>query len=176
MSRGNFTNTTAPPSMGIAPVHYSSGALRGYSRYRGIQYEKDEKAERSRIVGPYLSFETDRPAMTTFQTVLRILNKRDFPFVVDFDGPELGIVRPRDQLVWVDEVLEVLEEMDDTDVPTFLGIRATLMYKDDRDVTVRAKVKVGSETHVKLKVRGTVNRSTWTHVRADIKRKFHVKV
>lgn len=161
--------------MGITPVHYGAGANPAYW-YGGSRYEKDMKAERARIVGPYLSFETERDAMTTFQSMLRLLSKRDFPYVVDFDGPELGITRPRDQVVWVDEVLEVLEEMDDTDVPSLLGIRATLMYKKDRDVTVRVKVKVGSETSVKLKVRGTVDRSTWNHIRADIKRKFHVDV
>ncbi len=175
MVRGNWTSPSAPPSLGFTPVHYSSGAFPVY-QYGKVQYEQDAKAERTRIVGPYLSFETERPAMTTFQSVLRILTKRDFPFVVDFDGPVLGIAKPRDQLVLVDEVLEKLEDMDDTDVPSFLGIRATLMNKEDQDVTVRIKVKVGAETRVKLKVKGTVNRSTWNHIRADITRKFHVKV
>jgi hypothetical protein len=173
--KGNWTSPSAPPSLGHAPVHYGSTGFPVY-HYGQVQYEQDAKAKRTRIVGPYLSFETERPAMRTFRSMLRILAKRDFPFVADFDGPELGITRPRDQVVWVDEVLERLVGMDDTDVPSLLGIRAELMYEHDRDVTVKLKVKVGDGTKVKLKVRGTVNKSTWNHIRADIKRKFHVIV
>jgi hypothetical protein len=96
--------------------------------------------------------------------------------VVDFDGPELGITRPRDECVWVDEVMERLEDLDDTDVPSFLGIRAVLMYEHDHEVIVKLKVRIGSETKVKLKVKGTILKISWNHIRADVKRKFHVKV
>jgi hypothetical protein len=141
-----------------------------------VRFDDNVKAKRTRIVSPYMTFETPRPAMEAFRGMLRILEKRDFPYVVDFDGPELGITRPRDECVWVDEVLDKLVCMDDTDVPSFLGIRAVLMYEHDHEVTVKLKVKVGSETKVKLKVKGTLLKASWNQVRADVKRKFHVKV
>jgi hypothetical protein len=147
-----------------------------FSYHDVVRFDDNVKAKKTRIVSPYLSFETPRPAMETFRGMLRILEKRGFPCVMDFDGPDLGIKRPRDECVWVEEVLDKLVGMDDTDIPSFLGIRTVLMYEPDPSVTVKLKVKVGGETKVKVKVKGTVLRSSWNQIRADVKRKFHVKV
>ena len=175
MVKGNWTAPMAPP--GSVNIPGSSGSPVPRFSYKDVlRFEDNKKAKTTRIVSPYLSFETPRAAMDTFRGMLRVLEKRGFPYVVDFDGPELGITRPRDECVWVEEVLDKLELMDDTDVPSLLGIRTVLMCEHDHEVTLKLKVKVGSETKVKLKVKGTLLKSTWNQLRADIKRKFHVKV
>jgi hypothetical protein len=161
--------------VGVSPIHYGSGTARAI-HYGTIEYDEDKKAKRTRIVSPYMSFETERGAMRTLRGMLKILAKRHFVYVVDFDGPELGITRDRDELVTVDEVLKAMEEMDDTDVPSFLGIRVVLMYKHDRDITAKLKVRIGGETKVKLKVKGTITKTTWNNIRAHTRRKFHVTV
>lgn len=165
----------APPGSGISPMSSGPMAPR-YSHHDLVRFDDNTKAKQTRIVSPYLSFETTKPAMQTFRRMLRVLDKSGFAFVVDFDGPELGIERSREEMVQVDEVIERLAGMDDMDVPSFLGIRATLQYELDEDVTVRLKVKVGGETKVKLKVKGTLTKKVWNQLRADVRRKFHVKV
>jgi hypothetical protein len=154
----------------------SSSTLPRLSYKDVLRFDDNVKAKRTRIVSPYLSFETPRSAMETFRGMLRILERRRFSYVVDFDGPELGITRPRDECVRVEEVLDRLVTMDDTDIPSLLGIRTALMYEHDHGVTLKLKVRTGSETKVKLRVKGTLLRSSWNQIRADVKRKFHVKV
>jgi hypothetical protein len=156
-------------------MHFGSGTAR-IIHSGGIQYGEDKKAKQTRIVSPYLSFETERSAMRTFRGLLEVLAKSDFLYVIDFDGPELGITRPRDEDILVEEVLEALTIHDDDDIPVFLGIRTVLRYKHDREVTAKVKVRTGGETKVKLKVRGTITKHTWNQIRARIRRKFHVKV
>ncbi len=175
MVKGNWTAPMAPPGSGISPMSSGPMAPR-YSRYDVMRFDDNTKAKQTRIVSPYLSFETDRPAMQTFRRMLRVLDNSGFAFVVDFDGPELGIERSREEKVQTDEVIEKLATMDDMDVPSFLGIRATLQYEHDEDVTVRLKVKIGGETKVKVTVKGTLTKHVWNQLRANIRRKFHVKV
>lgn len=174
-TRGNRTRVDNAYGTRLNPASLGPTIPR-FSGHDVLRFDDNIKAKRTRIVSPYLSFGTERSAMATLRKMLGILEKRDFPYVVDFDGPELGIKRPKDECVWVEEVLEKLEEMDDTDVPSLLGIRTELMHERDRSVTARLKVRIGGETKVKLKVKGTVTRSNWDQIRADIKRKFHVKV
>jgi hypothetical protein len=175
MSRGNFTNLPPPARSAINPLTHGPLSTR-LSGYDVVRFDDNVKAKRTRIVSPYLSFETERPAMKTFRGMLKVMDKKGFSFVLDFDGPDLGITRGRAEGVLVDEVLEALLLMDASDVPWLLGIRTVLMKELDQDVTIKIKVKAGRETKVKVKVKGTLRRPTWDQIRADIKRKFHVKV
>jgi hypothetical protein len=108
--------------------------------------------------------------------MLRILAKRGFPWVIDFDGPRLGITRARDELVPVDEVLEALGGMEDTDVNDLLGMRVVLVHELDERVMAKLKVREGGQTKVKLRIKGTILKASWNRIRGDIKRKFHVNV
>ena len=176
MPQGNWTRAPSPPSLGGGSIYSGAGGPTFTSGHALLLHDRKEKVKHTRIVSPYLDFKTDKPAMQTFRRMLRILDKAEFQYVVDFDGPQLGIERSRDERVFVDEVIEKLATMDDMDIPSFLGIRATLQYAPDEDVSVRLKVKIGEETKVKVKVRGTITKHVWNQLRADIRRKLHVKV
>lgn len=150
-----------------------------YARYLGqepIRFDDNWKARRVNIVSPYLYFKTERPAMRSFRSMLRIMAKRGYPYVADFDGPELGITKDRNEMVYVDEVLEALVNMDDTDIPSFLGIKAVLVNEKDPRITAKVKVTIGSKTKVKLRIKGTILKAVWNQLKGDVRRKFHVTV
>jgi hypothetical protein len=180
MLRGMSNNTTragglSPPGPSIAPSSF--GPSLGYhSGIDPIRYDKDHKARRVNIVSPYMDFRTDRPAMGSFRSMLRILAKRGFANVIDLDGTELGIARNRDGMVHVDEVLAALVDRDDEDIPSFLGIRAVMANEHDDRITAKLKVTIGSQTKVKVRIRGTILKASWNQIRGDVKRRFHVTV
>jgi len=159
----------------MAPSSYGPTYAR-YSGHDPIRFDDNWKARRVNIVSPYMTFKTERPAMRSFRSMLRILAKKGFPYVLDFDGPELGITSSRDEMVYVDEVLEALGDMDDGDIPSFLGIKAVLVNKFDERITVKLKVTIGSQTKVKLRIKGTILKASWNQMKGDVRRKFHVKV
>ncbi len=159
---------SSPGSYGTTGNVYSGGSA--------MMYDKDVKARRVNIVSPYLDFRTDREAVRSFRDMLRILAKRGFPWVIDFDGPRLGITRARDELVPVDEVLEALVGKEDTDVSDLLGMKIVLVHELDERVMAKLKVREGGHTKVKLRVKGTILKASWNRIRGDIKRKFHVNV
>ncbi|MCJ2539711.1 MAG: hypothetical protein LN414_00395 [Candidatus Thermoplasmatota archaeon] len=134
-----------------------------------------EKTERQRthIVSPSMSFKTDKPPMRVFRGLLRIFLKRDFSDVWEYDGPDLGLSDGTPELVPLEVVLEALQGKDDAEVP-WGGFRALLIYDNDHKITSRLKVKKG--TKVKVKVKGTIPKTVWSKVQADIRKKFHVKV
>jgi len=178
--RGMSNNTTRSggvslPFSPMAPSSYGPT----YTRITGkdpIRFDDNWKARRVNIVSPYMTFKTDRPAMRSFRGMMRILAKRGYPYVLDFDGPELGITNSRDEMVYVDEVLEALVDMDDEDIPSFLGIKAVLVNKLDERISVKLKVTIGSQTKVKVRFKGTILKASWNQLKGDVRRKFHVTV
>lgn len=113
--------------------------------------------------------------MRTFRGMLSILVKRGFVHALDYDGPDLGITHGRDELVPMDEVMEALGRADGDDIP-FGGLKMVLVNDVSPGVKVKVQVKEGRSTKVKLKVKGTLMKAAWNQIRADVKRKFHVKV
>jgi len=152
------------------PGSYES-ANRPY--YPNIQ-DKTER-QRSHIVNPSLTFRTDRSPMKVFRGLLRILTKRGFSYALEYDGPDLGLSDGTPELVPMEAVLQALEGKDNAPVP-WGGFKALLKYDEDDTVSARLKVKKGTETKVKLKLKGTIPRAEWSKVQADLRKKFHVKV
>lgn len=146
-----------------------------FSGYDVLRFDDNVKAKATRIVSPYMTFRTERYAMRAFRGMLKILVKRGFVHALDYDGPKLGIAHSRDELVPMDKVMEALKEADEGDIP-FMGLK--IVMADDGEPKVRVKVRVseGSQTKVKIKVKGTLTKAAWNQIRADVKRKFHVKV
>lgn len=180
MLRGMSNNTTSGGGFSIPSV-ISSPAVQGtpmgiYYGESPILYDKDVKARRVNIVSPYLYFKTEREAVRAFRGMLRILARRGFPWVMDFDGPRLGITKTRDELVPVQEVLDALTDMDDRDVNDLLGMKVVLVHELDDRVTAKVKVREGGRTKVKVRIKGTILKASWNRIRGDVKRKFHVNV
>lgn len=113
--------------------------------------------------------------MKVFRGLLRILTKRGFSHALEYDGPELGLSDGTPELVPMEAVLQALEGKDNAQVP-WGGFKALLKYDDDDTVSARLKVRKGTETKVKLKLKGTIPRAEWSKVQADLRKKFHVKV
>lgn len=152
------------------------GAIRPrFSGYDVLRFDDNVKAKATRIVSPYMSFRTERYAMRTFRGMISILVKRGFVHTLDYDGPDLGITHGRDELVPMDKVMEALDRADEDDIP-FGGLKMVLVNDGNPRVKVKVRVKEGRSTKVKLKVKGTLTKAAWNQIRADVKRKFHVKV
>ena len=107
--------------------------------------------------------------------MLRIFMKRGFSYALEYDGPDLGLSEGTLELVPMEEVLEALQGKDNAEVP-WGGFKATLIYDNDYTVSARLKVRKGTETKVKVKVKGTIPKAGWSKVQADLRKKFHVKV
>lgn len=135
---------------------------------------KTEK-QRTHIVNPSLKFRTDRPPMRVFRGMLRILSRRGFGNALEYDGPDLGLSSAKRELVSMGSVLKALEGKDNAEVP-WGGFKALVIYDDDDTMSARLKVKEGTETKVKLKVKGTLPKAEWNKIQADLRKKFHVKV
>jgi len=146
-----------------------------FSGYDVLRFDDNVKAKATRIVSPYMSFRTERQAMRTFRGMLSILVKRGFIHALDYDGPDLVITHGKNELVPMDEVVEALGRAEEDDIP-FGGLKMVLVNDGNPRVKVKVRVKEGSSTKVKLKVKGTLTKAAWNQVRADVKRKFHVKV
>ena len=174
----NNTTISGGPSVPSGAMT-SSSIGPTYARYPGvdpIKFDDNWKARRVNIVSPYLDFKTERPAMRSFQSMLKILAKRGYPWVLDIDGLKLGMTSSWDDLTHVDEVLEALVGLDDTDIPSFLGVRAVLVNERDSRITIKLKVTIGSQTKVKLRFKGTILKASWNQLKGDVRRKFHVTV
>ena len=141
--------------------------------YPNIQ-DKTER-QRTHIVNASLTFRTDRPPMKVFRGLLRILTKRGFSYALEYDGPNLGLSDGTPELVPMEAVLQALEGKDNALVP-WGGFKALLKYDEDDTVSARLKVKKGTETKAKLKLKGTIPRAEWSKVQADLRKKFHVTV
>jgi hypothetical protein len=145
------------------------------SHYDPIRFDDNIKARKTRIVNPSLAFKTDMEAFKTFKRMLRILPKRNFSYAFEYDGPELGLSDHTLELVDMVDVMDALGKVPEADAP-FGGFKAVLVYDHDNKITAKVKVKDGSMTKVKLKIKGTLLKAVWNQIRSDVKRKFHVDV
>lgn len=145
------------------------------SHYDPIRFDDNRKPRETRIVDPSLDFRTDIAAMRAFQTMLRILLKQGFGQAYEYDGPPLGLSDETREMVPMEDVLEALEDKDGARVP-LMGLRCTMVHDHDATVIAHLKVKGGSRSRVRLRIKGTMLKSSWNHLRSHVKRRFHVEV
>lgn len=145
------------------------------SHYDPIRFDDNQKARKTRIVNPTLTFKTDMEAFKAFKAMLRILPKRNFSYAFEYDGPELGLSDHRIEMVDMKKVQRALGKISEADAP-FGGFKAVLVYDHDNSIIAKVKVKEGSLTKVKLKMKGTLLKAVWNQIRKDVVRKFHVDV
>jgi hypothetical protein len=156
-----------------SPDKGASGSFEWHNKHLYGSMESEGPRGRSHTVSPGLAFKTEKDPMVTFRNMLKILARRDFSEAFEYNGPELGLSDSTMEMVPIDDVLDVLQYMESAAVP-FGGFRCVLVY--DKDDKVKAKLKVKSGTSVKLKVKGTIVKSVWDRIRADVKKKFRLDV
>lgn len=145
------------------------------SHYDPIRFDDNRKDRETRIVNPYLDFRTDTAAMKAFRTMLSIMLKQAFSYAYEYDGPPLGLSDETREMVPIEDVLEALEDKDGARVP-LMGLRCTMVYDHDGKVIASLKVKGRGRSRVRLRIKGTLLKSSWNHLRSHVKRRFHVEV
>ncbi len=145
------------------------------SHYDPIRFDDNRKARATRIVDPYMDFKADVAAMRAFRTMLSILLKQDFGYAYEYDGPPLGLSDETREMVPMEDVVRALEDKDGARVP-LLGLRCTMVHDKDGKVTASLKVTGRGSCRVRLRVKGTMLKSSWNHLRSHVKRRFHVEV
>ena len=156
-----------------SPEKGASGSFEWHNKHLYGSMEPEGPKGRTHTVSPALAFKTGKEPLMVFQSMLRILSKRDFSYAFKYNGPELGLSDSTLELVPIDSVVDALEEMGSADVP-FGGFRCVMVY--DKDDKVTAKLKVKGRTTVKLKIKGTILKSVWDRIRSETKKKFHFDV
>lgn len=121
--------------------------------------------QRTHIISPSISFKTDIPEDIAFLKMLKVLNQADFKWLARYRGPRIGVRVPRGQTVDADKLITALETVEISSLP-LTGIKAVLVH--DRDLEIKAIVKVNALGRTKVKLKGTIRLSEW--------RKLYTKV
>ena len=151
----------------------AAGSYEWHNRHLYGSYESGDQRGSRETVGPSLAFKTDKEPMWTFRSMMTILHKRGFSNAVEYDGPTLGLSDSTRELVPVEAVLKALKKHSDAS-PPFGGFRLVAVL--DKDEEVEARLKVGGNTKVKLKIKGSIPTTLWDKTRSDVRRKFHAEV
>lgn len=152
---------------------HEPGSFEFHNPHLYSSYSTDLRSQRSRIMSPSLSFKTEKPLVTTFIRMLRILEEAEFAWVYRYSGPRVGFRLQGRESKDVDLLIEALEGEWEAHIPLG-GMKATLLY--DREGLVRARLKVGGfgSTKVRVKMKGTMLMADWTEIRRGIGKTFDV--
>ncbi len=155
------------------PKKGEPGSYEWHNKQYYSSVEPEGPRGRTHIVSPALAFKTEKEPVVVLRGMLRILSKHDFSGVIRYEGPDVGVPRNADGGMPTDDLVHALEDVEGG-TPPFMGFRCVLAYDGEDDVV--ARIKVSGHSKAKLKVKGTIPRSTWDRLRKDIKRKYHLKV
>ncbi len=152
---------------------HTPGSYEFHNPHLYSSYSTDLRSQRSRIMSPSFSFKTDKPLLSTFIRMLRILEEAEFVWVLKYSGPRVGFHLKRGEPKDVDLLIEAMEGKRDSSIPMG-GLRANLLYDREEPVVVRLKVGGFGTTKVRVKMKGTMLMADWNEIRRRVTKRFGV--
>ena len=152
---------------------HEPGSYEFHNPHLYSSYSTDLRSQRSRIMSPSFSFKTDKPLVSTFIWMLRILEEAEFPWVLKYSGPRVGFRLKRGEAKDVDVLIGALKGEWDSSIP-FGGMRAKLLYDREEPVIVKLKVGGFGTIKVRVKMKGTMLMTDWNEIRRRVTKRFGV--